>query len=424
MALDPEEMKRRRHARQEQRRQQQLQRKKTFIKLGIAAVVLVLCGVLILLLTRRDEPAKPPVQTDSATAQSVPEQTVPSTESPTTVIHLAAAGDLNVTETVVGSATGEYDYTETIMDVAHVLAQADITTVNLEGSFFGTPYGTDRSAPPTLAQALASAGVDLVQIANSYSIYKGMDGLAATANTIRSAGMEPVGAYASSQEAKEGKGYTIRNVRGIEIAFVSFTKGMDGMALPPGNEKCVNLLYTDYATDYQRVDTEGITAILDAVEKEKPDITVALLHWGSEHNNTISESQQQICELFRQEGVDVIIGTHSHYVQKMVHDEETGTFVAYSLGDFLGDATRSGSEYSVILDLEITKDNKSGKTKVTDFSYTPIFNAVEKDKPLRLLRIQEAMAAYEGGYIDRVSETTYEAMKYALSRIEARIHGE
>lgn len=422
MALDPEEMKRRRQARQEQRLRQQAQRKKTRIKLGIAAVVLILCGVLIFALTRQSGDTQPPVETGVSTVQN-PETTQP-TEPPTTVIHLAAAGDLNVTETVVGAASGEYEYTSAIMDVAHVLAQADITTVNFEGSFFGTPYGTDRSAPPTLANALASAGVDLVQIANSYSIYKGMDGLSATVDTIRSAGMEPLGAYATADDARAGKGYTIRNVQGIRIAFVSFTKGMDGMALPPGNENCVNLLYTDYATDYQEVDTEGITKLLQAVEKEKPDLTVALLHWGSEYNNTISESQQEICQLFQTNGVDAIIGTHSHYVQKMVFDESAGTFVAYSLGDFMGDASRSGSEYSVILDLEITKDNESGRTKITGFDYTPIFNVVEQDKPLRLLRIREAITAYEGGYIDRVSDTTYEAMKYALERIEARIHDE
>ena len=150
---------------------------------------------------------------------------------------------------------------------------------------------------------------------------------------------------------------------------------------------------------------------------------MAFLHWGSEFNDTISASQNEICTLLQEKGVDAIIGTHSHYVQQMTLDEETGNFVAYSLGDFLSDGSRAGTEYSVILDLEITKDSQSGKTKITDFSYTPIFSFAEKDTPLRVLRIREAMAAYEAGYIDRVSETAYEKMEYALERIEDRIHG-
>ena len=48
--------------------------------------------------------------------------------------------------------------------------------------------------------------------------------------------------------------------------------------------------------------------------------------------------------------------------------------------------------------------------------------ATEKGSP-RLVQISNAIRAYEEGHIDRVSAETYEAMKYALERIEARIKG-
>ena len=150
---------------------------------------------------------------------------------------------------------------------------------------------------------------------------------------------------------------------------------------------------------------------------------VAMLHWGSEYNDDISKTQEEICQLLQQNGVSAIVGTHSHYVQKIEYNKGNNTFVAYSLGDFLGDAKRAGTEYSVILDLEITKDNDTGKTTISGYSYTPIFTVAEEGKLLRVVRIPEAIAAYEAGYIDRVSKETYEAMKYALQRIEARIAG-
>ena len=251
-----------------------------------------------------------------------------------------------------------------------------------------------------------------------------VSGLEDTIAGVRVAGMEPLGVYANQQERQAGKGYTIRMVNGIKVAMIAFTKGMDGMALPRGSEGCVNVLYTDYSSTYQQVDTEGITKVLDAAAKEKPDITVALLHWGSEYNDTVSESQKTICALLREKGVDAIIGTHPHYVHKMELDTQTGQFVAYSLGDLISDTQRSGTEYSVILDLEITKDNKSGKTRITGYSYTPIFTVAEEDKPVKVVRITQAVTAYENHYIDRVSQSTYEAMKYALERIEARTSGE
>ena len=410
MALDPEELKKQRAERKLQREKK---RKQTIAKLIVAGCILLVSVVAILVVVlRQGANTSKPKETD-------PTETAPAT----TVVHLAAVGDLNITERVINSGSGDYDYADVLLDVAPILAQADITAVNFEGSLFGAPYGTDRSAPQGLAQSLANAGVDLVQLANSYSIYKGMDGLVSTINGVRSAGMEPLGVYESAAAAKSGKGYTIRNVQGIKIAFVAFTKGMDGMALPPGNDGCVNLLYTDYSSDYQTINTEGITEILDAAAKEKPDLTVAFLHWGSEYNDTVSASQTEICALLQEKGVDAIIGTHSHYIQPINYDAQTGNLIAYSLGDFLGDASRAGSEYSIILDLEITKDLASKKTRITGFDYTPIFTRNEKNSPLQVLRIEEAMAAYDSGYIDRVSEKTYESMTYALERIEARIKG-
>ena len=403
MALDPEELKRR-------RAQRKLKRKRTgVVRLAIAAVAVVLLIVMIVVLaSNRKRP-----DSDATTAPV-----------DTTVIHMAAAGDLNVTEKVVAAGGENYDYTGMMLDVAHLLADADITALNFEGNFYGAPYGTDRSAPQALADALARAGVDVLQLANTYSIYKGTAGLSSSINAVKLAGMEPLGVYATAKEAKEAKGYTIKTVQGIKIAFVGFTKGMDGMALPPGNEGCVNVLYTDYATDYQQVDTEGITKVLRAAAKERPDLTVAMVHWGSDFNDNISKSQTAISQLMLAEGVDVILGTHPHYLQKMEFDPAAGTFVAYSLGDFVGDASRAGSEYSLILNLEITRNNETGQTKVSGFDYTPIYICNEADKPIKVLRIQETMTAFEEGYLDSISQSTYDAMKYALTRVEARVAGE
>ena len=412
MAFDSEEFRRRKERRQRQQelRQQKAKKQRKILLLGGIAAAVVLVIVLIVALAR--------------TPGGKPNNSTQETQPPanTTVIHLAATGDLNVTDSVIAAGGSNYDYTNTFLDVAAILAQADVTTVNFEGAIYGTDY-TDRSAPQNLALALQKAGVDMVQLANSYSIYKGMEGLSSTVNAIKAAGMEPVGAYANANEAKTGKGYTIKTVNGVKIAFVGFTKGMDGMALPGGSENCVNVLYSDYASTYQTVNTQLITQVLSAVKREKPDLTVALLHWGSEYNDTISASQEEICKLLQANGVNAIIGTHSHYVQKISYDQDAGTFVAYSLGDFVGDATRSGSEYSVILDLEITKDNDTGATKITGYSYTPIYT-VNDQGTVKVLRIAQAMKAYEEGFIEAVSDADYAAMEYALGRIEARVKGE
>ena len=212
------------------------------------------------------------------------------------------------------------------------------------------------------------------------------------------------------------------DVQGIRIAIVAFTKGTVGMGMLKNGRYGTNILYTDYDTTYQDVDTGRINSILSQIRSEKPDLTIAMLHWGSEFNDNISTSQEKIRKLLKEGGVNAVIGTHSHYVQKMDLDAD-GFFIAYSLGDFLGDGARAGTEYSVILNLTVEKNNKTGATVIKGYDYTPTFIVNEADKPLRVLRLQNAMAAYEAGHLDRVNPETYDAMKYAMTRVEARVAG-
>ena len=408
------------------RRQRQM-----MLRLIIAGVILVLCAVLIVVLTLtapKDPTQTEPSNTFLTESPTDPaEQTAASTEQITsngeekTVIHITSVGDFNITDRVVASGGNAFDYTQLLLDVVPLLTEADLTTMNLEGNFYGIPYGTvNASAPHQLLTALSNAGIDLIQVANSYSIKNGISGLVSTLQYIDASGLEALGAYETNADFNRSGGYTIRTVKGVKIAFVAFTKGMDGMALPKGSENCVNLLYTDYSASYQKVDTQRITKILNNVKKEKPDIIIALLHWGSEYNDIHSKSQENIKKLMLSLGVDAIIGTHPHYVQQIEFDPAAGTLVAYSLGDFVSDGVKGGTEYSLVLDLEITKDYETGETKVTGYQYTPVFT-VSDEETLRVVRLQTAMQAYELYHIDRISGDMYQDMQYALDRIADRV---
>lgn len=429
-----EELEQRRAQREALRQQRLKEHRSLVLRLGIAAAVLVIVAVVIIVMALQapdqpdptvpttlpttaptEEPSSEP--TEDPTATSDPEASTTEPAKDLTVIHFAAAGDVNVNDT-----TAALDYGLALRNILPLLSGADLTAVNFEGNLIGAPYGSaTQSAPQALMTALKACGVDLIQMANSRSITNGLDGLRTTLSAIRSAGMEPVGAWATEEEAQRAGGYTIREVNGVKLAIVAFTKGMDSMALPQGSESCVNVLYEDYATTYQKVDTRGITEVLERVAREKPDLTIALVHWGSEFRDQISDTQATIRRIMLQNGVDAIIGTHPHYVQALEFDPEAGTFVAYSLGDLLSDGETAGTEYSIVLDLEITKDHISGETKITGYSYTPIFNVRWEDQQLQVMELQEAIRAYEGGYLDRPSRDMYEDMLYALKRVEARV---
>ena len=433
MALEPEELNNRRKKREEQRKKRQRAKRLMTLRLVLAVLILAACGYGIFRLTQSTgQPIQSVIAQNPEAEQTQPQETEPPTESgpvwdqaPVTV-KLVAGGDLNVTDKVVwsGQEGNEFNYTKAFMDVAPILADADLAFLNLEGNVCGAPYGTaTTSAPIQMIEGLKNAGVDMLQVANSCSITNGLMGLTSTLNNIRSVGLETLGAYTSAEEFDRTKGYTIVTINDVKIAFVAFTKGVGGLGMPAGSEKCVNILYKDYYTKYHEIDREKIGAILKAAEAEKPDLTIALLHWGSEHNDTVYDTQETIVSILQKGGVDVIIGSHPHRVQHVKYDELTGKLVAYSLGDFFGDGKKDGTFYSILLELEITKDYEAGITRVTDWSYVPIYtlSETECDGDRRVIRIDNAMEAYEMNFVDKVTASCYDNLKFSLERIASRI---
>ena len=430
MATEGNEYRLRQQQRAEARRKRERAQKLMMIRLGIAVAVIVAAALVIWMVTRDGKQPGTPSQTQPnapVISTQAPEITEPVVKEERTTVSVTVAGDLNVNTATVnaGLTPYGYDYSHVFRDVVPLLTNADVTVLNFEGNLFGIPYGQDNaSAPQELMQTMADIGVDMIQMANSYSIRNGLLGLESTLNGIRAAGMEPLGAYATNAEFKESQGFTIRDINGVRLAFVAFNKGMDNLGLPAGSENCVNVLYEDYATTYQTVARDKINSILKNVRSAEPDYVIALLHWGSEYNDEYSGSQEEIREVLFAGGVDAIVGTHSHRVQAVDFDREAGQFTAYSLGDFFSDTVEAGTNYSVVLNLQITRDNQTGETKLTDYTCTPIYNMKPEESgeaTLRLVRTKTAMESYDIGIYNRISDELYSSMAYSLERIEYRL---
>lgn len=154
MPSSDEQMRKRQEKREAMRRRQQAQARRMRLTLLLALVVLGLCGAGLWYLTKgsRDPSdliaTEPPIVTEAPTEQTKPVS--PVNRDPITKIHIRAAGDLNVTDSVVaaGIAARDYDYGGVFKDVAALLADADLTVMNFEGNACGEPYGTATSSAP------------------------------------------------------------------------------------------------------------------------------------------------------------------------------------------------------------------------------------------------------------------------------------
>lgn len=348
-----------------------------------------------------------------------------STLSEGDTITIAAAGDINISQEILDSVKRPgyiYDFSDMFMSVAPLLSDADITVADLEVNMIEDIYnGENCNAPESLLTALAGAGVDILQTANTVSVFNGMSGLTSTVYAVQNAGMTPVGTFPTQDAFTKSGGYTLVEAKGFRIAFVAFTKGVGNLNLPEGSENCVNLLYKDYATTYQTVDTAGIQAVLDNVAAAQPDITVALLHWGSEYDDSVSSTQKKIRNLLLDNGVDVILGTHSHMVGEVDTTTKDGTVVAYSLGNLL---SSSAHGYNQGIVLKVTFAVKNGQIVLASTDYEPIYIADAEETQsgrMEVLNTNSVISLYESEYITKVSKSIYETLLTSRDKVAALV---
>ena len=109
----------------------------------------------------------------------------------------------------------------------------------------------------------------------------------------------------------------------------------------------------------------------------------------------------------------------------IISNGETGHALMW-LGDFYGDGSHGGTNYSIILDVEITKDSEQNVTRVTGYSFTPIYTVTGSQSPesfSRVVRIEQAMQAHDGNFVDKITDACYADMTYSLTRIASRTSG-
>ena len=300
------------------------------------------------------------------------------------VANILFVGDISVSNAQLAAAQSGYDFdfSAVFSDVAGHIAEADYAVGNFEATivddlnYGGDPY---YNAPPVLASSLKALGFHLMSTANTYMLNNGIDGLTATKSRLEEAGLRTVGTYLSQEERDKNGGAYMCSIKGIKFAFLAYTKGTDSVTMPSGCEYALNTLYQDYSTYWTDLRSSQIRRDIQAAEDAGADVIIALVHWGSEYGKSITEAQETVKDLMLNNGVDVIIGTHSHIVNEMGFETVTNSegvkrecFVAYGLGDFYTDPEQELGRTSLMLNLTFEKGD-NGEVRITNASYVPTY---------------------------------------------------
>ena len=312
--------------------------------------------------------------------------------------------------------TGEYDFSYVYEDIKHYTESADITIGSLETTFAGEDRGYSNyptfNTPDSLATALKNIGVDIISLAGNHALDYGYSGLCRTIDVLDNAGISHLGTYKTAEEQEK---LLIKNVKGVNIAFINYTYGTNGIPIPSGKEYCVNL-----------IDKTLIKNQIEQAKAQNVDMIVACMHWGTEYRTTANSEQKELSDFLFENGVDIIIGNHPHVLEPMEKRTitlEDGTtkdvFVVYALGNFTADQRDEITRDSAILNLTITKIS-NGKLSIDSVDYVPIYmykNSNVNTHKFKILDIKKSIFDYESGNTSVVNSSLYSNLKTQLEKI-------
>jgi poly-gamma-glutamate capsule biosynthesis protein CapA/YwtB (metallophosphatase superfamily) len=297
-----------------------------------------------------------------------------SPQEPSQKISFLFIGDIMGHDEQIWSAenreTHTYNYEDVFKYIKPVISEADIAIANFEVTLDGEPYiGYPQfSSPAALAAACKNAGIDYMVSANNHAADRGKRGILSTIARLDSVGIPHTGTFIN-QESRDSLYPLMINKAGVSIALLNYTYGTNGIKVP--EPVIVNML-----------DKDLITKDVRKAKDKSADIIILFLHWGTEYDTIPARSQTDLAEYFFSIGVDLVIGSHPHVLQKMVWTKNnTGGkdgVVVYSMGNFVSNQRKPKTDGGSIVRIELTKNGKSFKISNAGYYLTWVYTPIEK----------------------------------------------
>lgn len=336
--------------------------KKRWVIIGIIIAVLVLGagGAYVAYATLGKKADSKPI------SQTTPESSKATEQPSSTIVHVSAMGDMLAHDTINSNAktASGYDYVPYFANIRPAYTDSDVVFCNQEGLSAGEAYGISGyptfNAPTQFSVGLQTgAGCNLINLANNHM---GDKGVAATNATIDNwTNLKPLAFSGANKTAEAQNQITMTTVKGVKIGFVSFSDFNNNKATPAYS---VNIYH----------DTALVKRLITELRAQS-DIVIVSMHWGTEDSSAINADQKAQVTLLASLGVDVIIGTGPHVLQKVetVPRPDGGKLtVWYSIGNMLSSQLNIEELVSGIAGFDIEKPI-SGSATIKNLSFIPTY---------------------------------------------------
>lgn len=312
---------------------------------------------------------------------------------------IGAIGDILIHNEVyedAKQADGSYNFHKMFKEVSATMQKPDILVANQETMIGGKKLGLSTypafNSPYEVGDALKSAGVDIVTLANNHSLDRGEVAIKSAISHWDQIHMPYTGVYKSKADHEKIRTLTKNDIR---FAFLSYTYGTNGIPVPKGKDYLVNLI------DKKKIHQDVQRA------KAVSDVVVVSMHWGNEYERLPNQFQKDLAKELADMGVQIVIGNHTHVLQPPAWvTGKTGNkaFVLYSLGNFLSAQDELYELIGGIASIEVvkTKYKDVEKIELSNPGFTPTYNYYYKNQNFKILPLQNISESHlvygEGRY--------------------------
>ncbi|GHU49533.1 hypothetical protein FACS1894127_2980 [Clostridia bacterium] len=346
-------------------------------------------------------------------------------------VRLLFAGDVMAHEPQLvaqfNNETKSYDFNNNYIYVQPLISAVDIAFCNLETTLGGSPYTgyPTFSSPDSLANALVSAGFDVVSTSNNHMLDRHASGVRRTIETVRAAGLKNVGSQLEGEND-----FIIVSAGALNVGLVAYTyetaryngkRTLNGIPVSDDLENMVNSFgFETFDADMARIEES-----IKNARNFGADMVICYFHWGNEYQRTQDDNQRNIAQKIALAGADMIVGSHPHVLQGMEVLDAGGRKVPvyYSMGNFISNqrTETTGSRFTeqglmVIADVEFMPESK--KILSLDTKVVPTWLDKYKNGERNVYAIIPLVGDYlsipalqESGHSERASQ----ALEYCVS---------
>ena len=317
-------------------------------------------------------------------------------------------------------SVGDYNFYPMFSHVKKYIRESHFSIGVFEGPTAGEEFPLSTSSyadgiplklnyPDGFALAVKNAGFDLVTTAQNHLLDCGVKGAMRTIDILNSVGLDQVGCYKKKEDKEAVK---IVDIDGIKVGVLAYTMRSNGYKsnffFDPESSHVTSVLVSE--TDpYFHEAKQQVLDDFSRLKKSYSDCIVVLPHMGAQFRHSPDRFQNLWCNIFIDEGADIILSDHPHAVQPFEWRKKAdgkNSLILHCPGNFVNSYTDKDGDISALVQVYMRPGNGEplAASAVPLYAYAP-YGGAYYPIPLHVLLEQTKCAPTLSQYeFSRVEE--------------------